>query len=426
MADDPGAEIDTLRERVEDGERGGSAADRDVLLEFSDKLRLVSSRIGEYRHLKLMRHLTRISEEVNRDDVLAECLCDKSAAEDAVAWIHANYDQLDNAETNRDFRACLRAFGREVVDCSEDGVECDDRGIPRTLSWISARTPKNYDPSPDPAAMLTWDDVDELIDAARNTRDAAMVALMMDAGPRGGEFFDLEVGDLTDADHGLRLRVDGKTGARSVTLIPSVPHVNRWLADHPAEDGDKSAPLWSSLTEPRRLSRQRIYQVLDRLAERAEIDTDRKPVRPTNFRKSNASYLARTGANAALIEDRQGRTRGSDAVARYVAEFGEEGEQTAYARLHGREVDQETPDRRDTVECPRCGKANGPKAQRCTWCGQALTDQAAAEAEQTKKAGLRALAQLVAEEDIPEEEAADAIGDLIDTRVQAALDGAHD
>ncbi|MFW6124921.1 MAG: hypothetical protein ACOC46_02125, partial [Pirellulales bacterium] len=122
----------------------------------------------------------------------------------------------DNPETNRDYRVALRVFGKHVVD--PEDVETDDNGIPVSLAWVSSKTPKSYDPSPNPAQLLDWDDVDALADAARNTRDAAMVQLMMDAGPRGGEFFDLEVGDITNADHGLQVWIDGKTGQGKYTI----------------------------------------------------------------------------------------------------------------------------------------------------------------------------------------------------------------
>jgi len=390
MATPPADQIEYLREALESGDRGGHTRDRELLLAFSDQLQLLAAEYSDHRHIKLLRHCTRMAEEVEADGpVLAPALGDRDAAEPIVRWIHSAYD---NPETNRDYRVALRAFGRHAPDAGE--VETDDNDVPVSLGWVSSKTPNSYDPAPDPAELLDWDSVDELIEAARNPRDAAMVALMMDAGPRGGEFFDLEVGDVSDGEHGLLLRVDGKTGQRSVTLIPSVPHVNRWLADHP---GEGSAPLWSKLANPEPITKSRVYQILERLAERASLDTDRTPVTPTNFRKSNASWLARTGANAALIEERQGRTRGSKAVARYVSRFGEDSEHSAYARIHGRDVEEETPERRDVVDCPRCDKENPPDLDKCMWCGQGLDPQGVADAESTEQTAREAIAGLDAE-----------------------------
>ena len=108
-------------------------------------------------------------------------------------------------------------------------------------------------------------------------------------------------------------------------------------------------------------------------AERAGVD---KPVTPTNFRKSNASWLARRGANAALIEDRQGRSRGSQAVARYVARFGDDAE-VQYAKMHGLDVETEEDEDRSPLECPRCQRETPRDEPACVWCGLALDHETA-------------------------------------------------
>jgi len=91
--------------------------------------------------------------------------------------------------------------------------------------------------------MLDWDeDIIPMIEACKNSRDEALIAVAFDAGARSGELQDLTVGDVNDHKHGLRIFVDGKTGQRDVTLIPSVPYLQRWLGDHPAPD-DTTAPV---------------------------------------------------------------------------------------------------------------------------------------------------------------------------------------
>jgi hypothetical protein len=78
------------------------------------------------------------------------------------------------------------------------------------------------------------------------------------------------------------------------------------------------------------------------------------------------------------IEDRQGRKRGSDATAHYVARFGGEAEDD-YARMHGLEVEEEKSEPIGPVKCPRCGKETPRHEPACVWCKQAL-DHAGAEA----------------------------------------------
>jgi hypothetical protein len=98
-------------------------------------------------------------------------------------------------------------------------------------------------------------------------------------------------------------------------------------------------------------------------------------------------------ANAALIEDRQGRKRGSDAVSRYIARFGEDTE-AQYARLQGKDVEASEPADRDAIDCPRCTRENPPDERTCMWCGQVLDDfetvqEIRAEQKEVRKSALR-------------------------------------
>ncbi|HMB50119.1 MAG TPA: site-specific integrase, partial [Natronoarchaeum rubrum] len=107
---DPRSQIETLRDRLDAGERDiVDQEDVDILLEFSDQLDLLSSEYSDHRHLKLLRHCTRMAEEVGG---LADALDDRDAAEEIVRWIHRTYD---NEETNRDYRVALRMFGKHLT-----------------------------------------------------------------------------------------------------------------------------------------------------------------------------------------------------------------------------------------------------------------------------------------------------------------------
>jgi len=229
--------------------------------------------------------------------------------------------------------------------------------------------------------MLEWDDdVLPMIEAARNSRDAALIAVAWDSGARSGELRGLKVGDVADHPQGLQITVDGKTGQRSITLIPSVPYLNRWLGDHPARD-NADAPLWSKLTSAEQPTYQQHRKALREAAERAGIS---KPVTFTNFRKSSAAYLASRGMNQAHIEDHHGWAHGSDVVARYIRVFAEEAD-NQLAAVHDREVENEEPDPIAPVECPRCARENPRDEPACVFCGQALEAGAADRVEERER-----------------------------------------
>jgi len=171
----PEDQLERLRERIATSD-DIDAADREALQAFDDALTLLSSEYSTHCHLKLLRHCTIVAEAV---DGLAAALDDREAAEDIVRWLHREYD---NEETNRDYRVALRMFGCRVS-------ESDDAEPPESLAWIPSGTSLTYDPTPDPSQMLDWDtDVQAMIEAARNSRDAAAIAMQLDAGLHGSEF----------------------------------------------------------------------------------------------------------------------------------------------------------------------------------------------------------------------------------------------
>jgi len=59
---DPQQGVETLRAKIQAGERGGSDRDRAALMDFSDQLKLMRETYGWHRHEKLLRHCVRISE----------------------------------------------------------------------------------------------------------------------------------------------------------------------------------------------------------------------------------------------------------------------------------------------------------------------------------------------------------------------------
>ena len=359
---DPGAQIETLRDRIEASDEI-SDADRSALFDFSDELYLLQTKYSDHRHLKLLRHCTRMAEHVGG---LAEALEERDATEDLVRWINRTYD---NEETNRDYRVALSVFGRRTTD--ENG---DDP--PESIEWVPSGTSSNYDPAPNPGDMLHWEeDVLPMIEATDYSRDAALIAVAWDSGARSGEIRSLTMGDVADHRHGFQLTFQGKTGQRTVTLIPSVPYLQRWLSDHPARD-DPNAPLWCKLNRPEEFSYRMFTKILEGAAEDAGI---RKPVTFTNFRKSSASYLASQGMNQAHIEDHHGWVRGSDVAAHYVSVFGEDADREL-AKIHGAEIDEEDePDPKAPIDCPRCGRETPREKDFCVWCSQATSHDAVEE-----------------------------------------------
>lgn len=391
-------QIDNYHERIQNSEEI-SDADAELLIKFSNRMDLLSSQISEQRHKDLLGYCTRLAENVGG---LAEALEDREAAEEIVRYIHRTYD---NVETNKDYRDALRQFGERVTD---------GEGKPDSIEWVPSNLPRNYDPAPNPADMLRWEeDVIPMIEATRNSRDAAMIATAWNLGARPWEFQEITIGDISESRYGLQVTVSGKKGQRSPTLIMSVPHLQRWLDDHP-DRNNRTAPLWSKLSKPEPLSDRMFRKILESAAERAEIT---RPVNLGNFRKSCASYLASQNVNQVNIENHMGWTRGSRVASRYIAVFGPENEREI-AKAYGADVQETEPDPIAPIECYRCRRETPRDRDRCMWCGQLLEAKAIEQVREDEGEVRRAILQLVHKDPgiIEEIEGTERIMDLLDDR----------
>jgi site-specific recombinase XerD len=296
---------------------------------------------------------------------------DKADVKSLVVWLH---DQDYTDETVDTYKTVLKTFWSWLKDTARDET-------PNEVKWIQL-SGGNGNGDTLPKDLLTREDVDAQIEAAKNPRDKALISMLYETGARIGELVDLTVGDIEDRQHGKKIVIDGKTGARRLPLVRSVPHINDWLNKHP--NPEKDTPLWCKIQQGDaddplgyRYIREKI---LAKNMERAGID---KPSNPHHYRHSRASHLATELKEAQLCEW-FGWVQGSDVPARYVHLSGRDID-NAYDQLHGLYEPEDGEDEPDVVECPRCEELNEPDAAFCMRCGQALEIDAAEELEEAEK-----------------------------------------
>ncbi|WP_049986559.1 site-specific integrase [Halobellus rufus] len=369
-------QIERLRERVRNSPTICDA-DKETLLTFSDELEFLDVEYTDVRHIKLLQHCILLAGDSEKytteelpDVALTSTFGSKDAVKDLGRWIRRNYD---NEETKRDYRIALRMLGKRVT-------EGDD--IPEPLQLLSAGTPRSYDPTPDPAKMLWWEDhIEPMIKNAHHLRDKAAIAVAWDSGARSEEFCGLRVGDVSDHEHGMKISVDGKTGERSFLLTTATSYLLQWLNVHPASN-DPTAPLWCKLNAPEDTSYRMKLKMLKKPARRAGIEhTD---ITFRRMRKSSASYLASQNVNQAHLEDHHGWKRGSNIASRYIAVFGEANDREI-ARAHGVDVQTEEHEPLAPVTCTRCRNETPRNESFCVWCGQAMEHGAVEELEAEKR-----------------------------------------
>lgn len=105
--------------------------------------------------------------------------------------------------------------------------EVTDGESPEKAAWIKMSVSNRGSNNMLSKDLLTKQDIQRQIKAAKNDRDKAFIAVLYETGARIGELIDLKVGDIEDRKHGMKIVIDGKTGARRIPLVESVPHLKR-------------------------------------------------------------------------------------------------------------------------------------------------------------------------------------------------------
>lgn len=292
---------------------------------------------------------------------------DKSDVKGLIVWVH-NQDYTE--ETVDTYKTVIKAFWSWLKDAGRDET-------PEEVKWIQLSN-GNGNGDTLPKDLLTKENIENQVDAAKNPRDKAFIYLLYESGARIGELIDLTVGDIEDRKHGKKITIDGKTGARRLPLVESVPHLNNWLNKHP--NPEKDAPLWCKIQQGSaddQLGYRYIREkILKKNMDRADIE---KPSNPHHYRHSRASFLANEMTEAQLCEW-FGWVQGSDVPSKYVHLSGRDID-NAYDQMHGLYEPDEEEQTPDVVECPRCQELNEPNAAFCMRCGFALDQETAAELE---------------------------------------------
>lgn len=212
--------------------------------------------------------------------------------------------------------------------------------------------------------LLTKQDVADMVKVGTNFRDQAVIAVLYETGARVGEFLGLKVGDVVFDKFGAFFTVNGKTGARRIRIIESVPYLQQWMQT--LGKRARQSPLWVSLESPDvPLSIGAIALILRSCAKRANIN---KPCNPHWLRHSRLTETAKF-----LIDGKEKVFAGWKADSRMSA---------IYVHLSGSDLDDDllkasgvkVTEKVETSpmapkKCSRCETVNAGIAEYCTKCG---------------------------------------------------------
>jgi len=332
-------------------------ANRKAILDFGEFC--YTEGLGSNRVLKYLITLPKISD-----------LLQVKFAEATRTDIERTVNQIERYPysewTKHDYRVSIKKFYKWLKKTDYD--------YPPEVKWIRSTTKKERTKLPE--ELLTQDEVQAIITAAKTVRDKAIIASLYESGCRISELLYLQMKQVQEHPHGFQINVTGKKGSRRLLLIVSSPYLTEWLNQHPRRD-DPDEFLW--VTEDyraKRLGYERVCIILKNAAKRAGIN---KAVNPHNFRHSRATHLAKHLTEAQMNEY-MGWVQGSNMPATYVHLSGRDID-NALLKLNNIPVAEEKDSEKDfsLKTCSRCDLKNPPSNKFCSRCGIVLDEEAANE-----------------------------------------------
>ncbi|MFH1225032.1 MAG: hypothetical protein V1676_04475, partial [Candidatus Diapherotrites archaeon] len=113
--------------------------------------------------------------------------------------------------------------------------------MPESISWF--KKPRKHDNGIQNKHLWTEEEVNSAIEKEPSARGKCIWQVLYESAARNQEFVDLCINSITKNGQTYILSLKGKTGAREVPVVASIPYLNSWLSFHPNKD-DVSSPLF--------------------------------------------------------------------------------------------------------------------------------------------------------------------------------------
>ena len=232
--------------------------------------------------------------------------------------------------------------------------------------------------------LLTENEIRSLIGAAKNQRDKALIAVLIEGGMRVGALSEfpkdsparqtgpgyMTFGDVEKYPHGYKIHIR-HTKTREERYVPILFYaadLKQWLTLHPTKN-DKD-PLWCYQQEGKLnpLSYEAIYRLVSRSAQRAGI---KKRVHPHLLRKQFASTMKeKYDLDSWDIAQLGGWVPNSSTLRRYIHQNPNAVHDRYAKRLGIKEQIEEPEGAPVRKECLMCGEVLSPTSKYCPHCGQ--------------------------------------------------------
>lgn len=355
-----------------------SAENYDLFEEYNNEMiRLSHSKITRHKNLT---HYVKLSQIYNKNW--------KNVTETDVKKIvgiimEKHSDNGQESNYTFDLKKSLRSVVRFALTGTRN---IPDSGELALLLCVKGKTPKDKLSRED---LPTEQEVQKLLDVcADSPRDKALLAVQNEAGTRIGELLTLKIKHVHLDQYGANLLVDGKTGARKIRIVLSVPYLTKWINVHPMKD-DPESPLFVFISKANSFGKPMTYAGFNNIL--------RKRIRQSGLTKRIHSHLFRhkeiTEMASKLTEAesrmRHGWGKSSPMPARYT-HLNQEDLDNKILQMKGvkKEEKKEEPELR---ECVYCKIKHAIDVKYCEICSRPLDVAYAIQMEKEQEERTRAL-----------------------------------
>lgn len=237
--------------------------------------------------------------------------------------------------------------------------------------------------------VLTLEDVVKLSESAYNLRDRLLPIILFESGLRIAELLNIKLKNIDVKPNMVVLNISGKTGARSVYLIKSIPSLMTYLDNRKNKEPEDY--LFETEGRRTRVSYACIKKALRMLGQRANID---KRINPHFFRHSGATELS-SKMTASELKLYFGWTK-LETASTYIHLSGQQ-LQDKILSINGLIPAPEVAN--PFKKCPRCETLNDFYRNRCMKCQYILDLRGFKNAEAEDKIKLQIIEELLS---IPE------------------------
>ena len=336
-----------------------SETNKQLIRRFQTNL-LSTGQAKEYRASKLGSQLRIICLSIQKN--LNEF--EKGHAEEVI--MHFNGKSNLSPTTQSDYKKCLKQFFKwyKKEDPRLDEPNVNIRKFYEFIEEVKTGVPIN---KADPSLVITDDDCKVIVEKGCNTtREKAMIDVLHESGCRAGEFLNIKLRDIQIRDTHAEIRLDGKTGVRTIFLTRSLPNLLKWIDIHPFKD-DTNSFLWlcqshSQMNEP--MKHRATMKLVAKCVGRSEL---KKKKNLHWFRHSRATILAPKMTTPMLCKF-MGWTLNSNQVATY-CHLSVKDLEDVFLSINGLKPKEE--DVNQPIKCI-CGTLNNPNERYCFKCCKPL------------------------------------------------------